>query len=314
MPTTRSLDNFKTLNLIDFAEDRGYVIDERESSKASGVMRNQTGDKIIIARRTSGHWVYFSVRDDTDNGTIVDFLLHRGAGNLGEVRRELERWTHAPSPPLRFARELTPVSKDREGVCRRLAAMEVASNHPYLAARVIDQCVTNLDRFAGAIFRDLRGNAVFPHQDEYGVCGYEVKNNEFTGFATGGNKALWVSQRKPSDTTLVLAESAIDALSYAALHGITDARHASTAGSWSDKTWSAMHREIVQLVGIRKVILAFDNDPAGRAFVTQVRDLFTIHRVAAILIVDLPQVTGADWNDVLRITLLASLPASSRSR
>jgi len=43
-------------------------------------MRHRDGDKIVIARNdTSGAWVYFSVRDDRDNGTIIDFLQNTGA-------------------------------------------------------------------------------------------------------------------------------------------------------------------------------------------------------------------------------------------
>jgi len=43
-------------------------------------MRHPDGDKIVIARNdTSGAWVYFSVRDDRDNGTIIDFLQNTGA-------------------------------------------------------------------------------------------------------------------------------------------------------------------------------------------------------------------------------------------
>jgi hypothetical protein len=33
---------------------------------------------------------------------------------------------------------------------------------------------------------DSRGNAVFPHFDGAGLCGYEIKNQRFTGFAAGG--------------------------------------------------------------------------------------------------------------------------------
>jgi hypothetical protein len=35
--------------------------------------------------------------------------------------------------------------------------------------------------FAGRIRIDVRGNAVFPHIDRDGVCGYEIKNRSFTG-------------------------------------------------------------------------------------------------------------------------------------
>ena len=49
------------------------------------------------------------------------------------------------------------------------------------------------ERFAGRIRIDNKGNAVFPHFDAEGLSGYELKNVEFTGFASGGAKALWLS-------------------------------------------------------------------------------------------------------------------------
>jgi hypothetical protein len=47
------------------------------------------------------------------------------------------------------------------------------------------------------------------------VCGYEIKNRDFTGFARGGSKGLWLSHTEPDDTRMVSCESAIDALSHA---------------------------------------------------------------------------------------------------
>ena len=87
------LEKFKIdINLTEFAAARGYTLDRRESSRNSAIMRHPDGDKIIIAKAESGDWVYFSIRDDRDNGTIIDFLQHRGGGILGEVRKILRTW------------------------------------------------------------------------------------------------------------------------------------------------------------------------------------------------------------------------------
>ncbi len=48
--------------------------------------------------------------------------------------------------------------------------------------------------------------------------GTDQRGVTFTGFSPGGEKGLWFSSVKRTDTALVLAESGIDALSYAALH------------------------------------------------------------------------------------------------
>ncbi len=75
----------KEVNLSEFAASRGYALDRHESSRNSAVMRHPNGDKIIIAKNeASGDWIYFSVRDGRDHGTIIDFLKNRGE-SLGEV-------------------------------------------------------------------------------------------------------------------------------------------------------------------------------------------------------------------------------------
>jgi hypothetical protein len=87
------LEDFKTnINLTEYAAGQGYVLDKKASSKNSAVLRKPDGDKIIIARRQNQHWIYFSVRDDSDNGSIIDFVQKRKGLKLGRVRQELRRW------------------------------------------------------------------------------------------------------------------------------------------------------------------------------------------------------------------------------
>ena len=70
------LDGFKReIDLREFALSLGYEIDKRESWRGSTVLR-RGGDKIVVKRNSNGHYVYFSVRDDRDNGGgMLQFLL-----------------------------------------------------------------------------------------------------------------------------------------------------------------------------------------------------------------------------------------------
>jgi len=69
---SEELEQFKTqINLSEYAAACGCVLDRRSSSRNSAVMRHPNGDKLIVAVGKEGHWVYFSFRDDSDNGTIV---------------------------------------------------------------------------------------------------------------------------------------------------------------------------------------------------------------------------------------------------
>ena len=191
------LDRFKkNINLSEFAASRGYALDRRESSRNSAVMRHANGDKIVIARdEGSGDWIYFSVRDTRDNGTVIDFLQNRGGGSLGNVRKTLRSWLGTPRTQgvqiNAFARELAPVSRDRAGVIRAWEqARKLTAALPYLTSRGLGPDVLALPRFAECLRVDPRNNALFPHYDRDGLCGYEIKNQGFTGFAPGGIKEI----------------------------------------------------------------------------------------------------------------------------
>jgi len=211
------LDAFKRkVDLRQFAVSLGYAMDRRESWRGSTVLRRDA-DKIVVKRNHNGHYVFFSVRDDRDNGTIVDFLERRQNLNLGAVRQILRPWIGSSATPPQYP-ALEPTSTNRMRVERTYRRMVHAQRYPYLEReRCVPAAVLLSPRFAGRMRIDSRGNTVFPHFDAAGLCGYEIKNRGFTGFAAGGEKGLWFSHTGADDRRLVLAESAIDALSYGAL-------------------------------------------------------------------------------------------------
>src|SRR5262245_4018664 len=116
---TDELSAFKRdINLIEFATSCGYELERAASSRCSAVLSHKCGDKIIVAKDLDSHWIFFSVRDDRDNGTIVDFIQHRQGGTLGDVRKILRPWLKtAPSPAPRVQYvgplpDLKPITKD----------------------------------------------------------------------------------------------------------------------------------------------------------------------------------------------------------
>ena len=103
-------------------------------------------------------------------------------------------------------------------------------------------------RFAGRVKIDGYGNAVFPHFNLDGdLCGYELRNRTFQGFAKGGEKGLWISHRFDGDERLVLCESGIEALSYAALFPDSNSRYGSIGGRPNAEQMLLIAHEIVAL-------------------------------------------------------------------
>ena len=298
------LERFKTaINLTEYAASQGYQLDKRASSRNSVVMRHPAGDKVVIARGEDQHWIYFSVRDESDNGSIIDFIQYRRRCSLADVRRELRPWVGGavPRPALElYVPEVVPVSRDRAGVIRALAAMKPLVTHRYLQEqRAIPRELFAHPRFAGKVLVDARSNVIFPHADQDGPCGYEIKNRNFTGFAPGGQKGLWVSRVKHTDTALVHAESGIDAISYAVMHPDENTRYASFGGAFNSSQPLLVRAAINRLPLDGAILIATDNDDEGDDFalaitklVRQVgRDESKAHRV-------LPD-KAKDWSEVL---------------
>lgn len=305
------LEQFKTdVNLSEFAASRGYALDRRESSRNSATMRHPKGDKLIIAKvedngKRSGssgdpYWTYFNVHDNRDKGTIINFLQNRGGGSLGEVRKTLRAWSGSPRPAVQvsaFVRDLLPVSHDRAAVKAEWECAQVCLCLPYLTSRGLGPEVLALPRFAGCVRVDRRNNALFPHYDKDGLCGYEVKNKGFTGFAPGGTKGLWHSKALSSDRQLVLTESAIDALSYHVLHPDECwTRYMSTGGELSPQQRGLLRGAMEKLPAGAVVLLAFDNDDPGEKLVEEVKVIAPAGRELRRVLPD----HGKDWNDMLK--------------
>ena len=312
MNQENELEVFKTkIDMRQFAVSLGYQIDRRESWRGSTVLR-RAADKIVVKRNRNGHYVFFSVRDDSDNGTLIDFLQRRQNLSLGAVRQILRPWIGRSTATPQFP-ELEPTSPDRMRVESEYRRMVNAHRYLYLEQnRCLPAVVLSSPRFAGRVRIDRRGNTVFPHFDAAGLCGYEIKNRGFKGFAAGGEKGLWFSHTRPDDRRLILAESAIDALSHAVLFPDDEdqTRYASLGGKPNSKQPGLLQATIARLPEGSEIVAAFDADEAGRSLVEVVsRAVANVvsrtGRAALIFQIHLPTQEGDDWNQVLQRTAAA---------
>ena len=232
---------------------------------------------------------------------MIDFVQNRGGGSLGEVRKTLRAWLGSSRPaigPSLFARDLVPVSRDRAAVLTAWERARACTALPYLTSRGLGPDVLALPRFAGRVRVDQRNNALFPHYDKDGLCGFEMKNEGFTGFAPGGVKGLWHSAVKPSDFWLVLTESAIDGYSFQVIHGGDGARYMSTGGALNPQQPALLRGAMEKMPDGSVVILAFDLDEAGEKLSEEVKALVPAGRKVRRMVPDAG--TGKDWNEALK--------------
>jgi hypothetical protein len=311
------LERFKTeINLVEYAQSQGYQYSSQSSSRNSAVLAHDNGDKIVVATDTDGHGIYFSVRDDGDNGTIIDFVQNRSNLRLGEVRKELREWRDEPragGSEFRPREKPQPINSDRLSIIKAVSGFKVAVEHPYLEKRGIKQSVLKSDRFIGTVATDSRGNAIFPQYDQDGLTGFTIKNDNFTGFSKGGTKALWRSKPQSGDRRLVITESAIDAMSYHQLFADKNpnTRYISTGGTISHKQLDLIKTAMAEMTKIGgEIVIATDNDPAGnKLFKTLTKEAPSLSLISR----DVPK-QGKDWNEILQQTRQQEITRNTQDR
>ena len=303
MATDPELEEFKTrINLTEYAAAEGYCIIRRESSHNSIAMKHPTtGDKIVIARNDNSHWIYFSINDTGDKGgSIIDFVQNRQGGHLGAVRGTLRQFLGSPPllPPGSYAARVEKSSKDRQSILRVCFHLHQAEEQPYLQTRAIgNKDLLTHPRFAGRLYHDPKhGAACFLYEDGQGICGVEMRNEGFKGFAPGSEKGLWRSNCFKEDQNLVLTEGVINGLSYAVLYPANHTRYMALGGGWSDKTRLLIESAAKKHPG-QTITLAFDNDTQGQKYAADTQQI--IAKTGKQIQVHFPDTPGIDWNEQL---------------
>ncbi|MGB4057580.1 MAG: DUF3991 and TOPRIM domain-containing protein [Alphaproteobacteria bacterium] len=292
----------QSVNLSQYAAGRGYELDRKKSTRSSLVMRHAaSGDKIIVSKK-GVNWVYFSVFNDTDNGTIVDFIANRTTKTLPEIGKELAAWSGGAGVlPVYSLPDVQEQVYDRARITKAFKWMKPTTAHPYLInERKIPADVLNHPRFVGRVFQDRYGNAVFPHEDGQGVCGLELKNADKGVFMRGSEKALWLGNIDPADTVLTLGEAAIDALSHFALFRPQGASYGAVSGGMKDKQFSFLMVIIEKMPKLEKIILAVDNDEGGEKIASRI-ETYLAGKFTGEIVRHVPEWEGMDWNEVLKM-------------
>ena len=151
----------------------------------------------------------------------------------------------------------------------------------------------------GKIFADSKRNAIFLCAFDGKITGAEIRGTSsqaYKGMSPGSQRgAGFFTVSHPKPMRLVVVESAIDALSYHALHPQEAALIVSTAGVMPD---CQKLLELAELRGPSEIAIAYDYDGAGennaeKLIASLTHSGLRIHR-------ERPQ--DKDWNDDLRRT------------
>jgi hypothetical protein len=297
------LNKFKSdINLVAYAKEQGFEISHNDSTNKSVKMKNGQ-QTIIISTDKDGHGIFFDVKS-RKSGSIIDFVQGLKKLNLGQVRKELRPWIGRDSLVRResdkYAKKPKAPSNDGIKVNDLWNKAKKVDVHPYLLARGISKETQQHPKFTDKIRIDTRGNAVFPHIRNGEVVGFETKNNGWTGFSPGGEKALWYSNDLMHSDTIVIVESAIDALSFHQIHHEFGRNYGyiSTGGKPNEKQLISI-RNLAEKQAVKnfEICIATDNDRGGVEICDEI--LSAVANVAIKELISIKKPKNKDWNEDL---------------
>jgi hypothetical protein len=296
-PTENSFTAFKReINLATFASEYGYKLDRKKSTKTSIAMKS-SNDKVIITKK-GGKWVYFSVHDDSDSGTIVDFVANRSGKSIAEIGTLLSQWSGLGRASLP-SYSVTEKKHDVARVRAIFARCKVIDHDAYLESRRLGRNILGSPRFKGRIYRDRHGNLAFPHYSNGKICGLELKNTDRGLLVKGSQKTFWRSNTRKTDTTVIVTESVIDALSHHLVAKPCNSFYLATGGGVSSRQCGLLIKLLESSEKIIDVIVATDNDPGGDRIARKIFEAVDRSLYNGKIIRRRPKGRGSDWNDLL---------------
>ncbi|MDE0050724.1 MAG: DUF3991 and TOPRIM domain-containing protein [Rhodospirillales bacterium] len=285
----------------------GYRRDGRDRSRwrCSGSIVSINGAK------------FFDHLQGRGGGGAIDLVMHARGCGFREAVAFLSAAAAASGDP--GPRPQDPPGRGLQGRPRRRAlglppaseALWPAVRDHLVERRGLDPALVEACRRRGTVYADRRRNAVFVSRNASGAAtGAEISGtgrSAFKGMAPGSRKALggfWMSlSGRPADPVL-LAESAIDALSALSMPALPDADF--TAVSAAGRAPGVPPWVVVG--GRGGILCGYYPDAAGDAAAER---LCRADGRAARL---RPGAEGADWNDLLPRLRSGCGTASSRCR
>ena len=297
--------SFKTdINLTQYCASIGYQIDNNKSTKTSIAMKSGN-DKVIITKK-GGKWVYFGVSAYDDNGSIIDFIKNRTNKPIKEIGLELKAWLGgdiSTIEPKSYISEVKEQVFDPMRIKNIFKGCKPITKHDYLTGRGISNAVINCQRFTGRIFSDRYKNVLFPHFKHDGICsqicGIEYKQTDKAFFAKGSEKTFWRSNAKATDTTLIIGEAVIDALSHYVLRENDNGTYLVTGGGMSPDQGPLLIALINSRPLLEEIIIITDNDKGGDLLTMRLKEVIAQSHFKNEPHRHSPEISGFDWNDEL---------------
>ncbi len=198
-----------SLDFTTIAEKFGYRVDKTRSSKKITILVSESKRLAVYDNGSKGHF-YINQKDSNEKGSIIDLVKRELGCDFLRAKDFITGAQIAPLSPRTEAPEWAEEGKkDFDGAYSK-------SKYPNESAYLTE--VRGIAPEVLALSADTRQGTdtnLFYHRDSQGrLTGYEYRDEKRKGFAKGGAKSLFSIWGSDEVKSLIIVESAINALSY----------------------------------------------------------------------------------------------------
>jgi Protein of unknown function (DUF3991)/Toprim-like len=276
-----------------------WKLDRKESTKLSLKYRRGKGEIVIVSHAGRGWW------DPTSDakGDVFRLVQRLESGlSFRHVRRRLRAFAGLspcfPSADRAGGRKELDRSVAARWAERRAVWLNSPTRRYLRRQRGLSAAIIEAASVAGVLREGPVGSAWFAHFNHVGaVTHVDVRGPTYKGSLTGGVKSLFLLPRP----RLVLAEAAIDALSFAAIENLRrDTVYAATGGGMGPGTITAIETLLGDIARLPDGLFcsASDANGPGDRFADRHQSLARKFGVSFARL--RPPIEGGDWNEVLR--------------
>jgi hypothetical protein len=274
------------VSIIDLALANGYIVDKQKGRRWP-VLRNRDFDDtiIIINPDDSSNQGYFNPKNDTDKGTIVEFIKYRLGvvfatpfqSEVKNINGVLYNWLRLDAPTT----ELHPVQPIVQFSANFLLPL---TDTAWLESRGLRRKIIYDWEFSNRIFNQKTGkyvNISFPYYNsDAKIIACENRNAGYKMQTSGSDRSsgIWHSNMPVRLKFLILAESPIDAISYHQLKGAKDSMYIAFGGGIGQgqlKTLKLILDRADRVLDF-VIIAGFDNDRQGEKYYNSVKEQFPL--------------------------------------
>lgn len=295
----------RDVDLIKFAGDLGYAVDEKKTkvkynssqiSSGEAAVMTHGASQIDVFKGANGEWAWYD-RKAGHGGDVFKLYQHEkpnatfaeakqavlaGQPQISERDRE-ERDRRAEFEAKE--KQAKRAEEIRAGTAKAVKELGLMGRRDtrYLEDRGISREILAETRWKTNIY----GSAVFPHVDaDRNVCGYEYRGYEYLdkktdeikeakGFTTDTNKGIYIANgRCANPTEIRFCESGVDTLSVYQLATPEERQRilfVGTTGETGPNTEAAI-KALIERNNIQEFSLAYDRDEGGEMLTAKRED------------------------------------------